>query len=162
MVATSEERGLLSRVPGPRLARPAAPGHPITEPGQELLDRFRDEVTRPKSSLVAPLIPAEAEGARRYVTLCRAVLDSPPPLDGTAGRRPYAPLNQTRDPAGPGHVAPRTGRLPSGQRSRSRPGSPSRPTSRAGSNQVNRAVFPSSSRASAAAFSRAGSARSLQ
>jgi hypothetical protein len=115
MVATSEERGLLSRVPGPRLARPAAPGHPITEPGQELLDRFRDEVTRPKSSLVAPLIPAEAEGARRYVTLCRAVLDSPPPLRRHGG----SPSVRTSEPdPGPGRSGARgTPDRPAPQRS---------------------------------------------
>ena len=77
MVAVLEERGLLSRIPDPvdrrrRVLR-------LTERGQELLDRFRDDVTRLESRMVAPLTPAQAEDLRRYVTLCRAALDSQPP-----------------------------------------------------------------------------------
>ena len=57
------------------------------------------------------------------------------------------------DAALEGHVPPRY--------TCSRPGSPSPPTSSAGSNSVNLAVVPSS-RASAAAFSRSGSVTSAQ
>ena len=95
---------------------------------------------------------------RRRARTSAAARRAPRSAGGSPSVRTSEP---DRDPAGPGRVAPRTGRVPSGQRSRSRPGSPSPPTSRDGSYRVNRAVVPSS-RASAAAFSRAGSARSSQ
>ena len=63
-----------SRVPDSRNQRRRVTR--ITEPGHEFLNRFRDEVTHLKSSMVAPLPPAQAEEARRYVALCRAALDS--------------------------------------------------------------------------------------
>lgn len=36
--------------------------------------------------MVVPLTPAQAEGARRHVALCRAVLDSPPAPPEAHGR----------------------------------------------------------------------------
>ncbi|MGY1593508.1 MarR family winged helix-turn-helix transcriptional regulator [Geodermatophilus sp. SYSU D00708] len=76
MVAVLEDRGLLSRIPDPvdrrrRVLR-------LTPQGQELLDRFRDDVTRVESRMVAPLTPAQAEDLRCYVALCRAALDTQP------------------------------------------------------------------------------------
>jgi DNA-binding MarR family transcriptional regulator len=76
MVAVLEERGLLSRMPDPvdrrrRVLR-------LTEGGRELLDRFRDDVTRLEARMLAPLTAAQAEDLRHSVALCRAALDSHP------------------------------------------------------------------------------------
>ncbi|MGY1821647.1 MarR family winged helix-turn-helix transcriptional regulator [Geodermatophilus sp. SYSU D00079] len=77
MVAALEERGLLSRVPDPRDRRRRVLR--LTGPGRDLLDRYRDEVGRLESRMVAPLSSGQAEDLRRYVLLCRAALDSQPP-----------------------------------------------------------------------------------
>jgi DNA-binding MarR family transcriptional regulator len=77
MVAVLEERGLLTRLPDPRDRRRRVLR--LTERGHELLDRYRDEVGRVESMMVAPLSSAQAEDLRRYVLLCRAALDRRPP-----------------------------------------------------------------------------------
>ncbi|MFW3168822.1 MarR family winged helix-turn-helix transcriptional regulator [Geodermatophilus sp. CPCC 206100] len=78
LIAVLEDRGLLSRVVDPRDRRRRVLR--LTERGRELLDRYRDEVDRLESRMVAPLTPVQADDLRRYVVLCRAA------LDGTARR----------------------------------------------------------------------------
>jgi DNA-binding MarR family transcriptional regulator len=73
MVAGLEDRGLVSRVVDPRDRRRRVLR--LTERGQELLDRYRDEVDRLESRMVAELSPGQVDDLRRYVVLCRAALD---------------------------------------------------------------------------------------
>ena len=73
MVAVLEDRGLLRRVVDVRDRRRRVLR--LTERGQELLDRYRDEVDRLESRMVAELSPGQVDDLRRYVVLCRAALD---------------------------------------------------------------------------------------
>jgi DNA-binding MarR family transcriptional regulator len=76
MIAVLEERGLLSRLPDPRDRRRRVLR--LTAAGQELLDRFRQEVTQLEARMLAPLTATQAADLRRYVMLCRTSLEGPP------------------------------------------------------------------------------------
>jgi DNA-binding MarR family transcriptional regulator len=73
MIAVLEERGLVSRAVDPRDRRRRVLR--LTERGRDLLDRYRDQVERLESRMVAGLTPVQADDLRRYVVLCRAALD---------------------------------------------------------------------------------------
>jgi DNA-binding MarR family transcriptional regulator len=73
MIASLEDRGLLRRVVDTRDRRRRVLR--LTERGRELLDRYRDEVHRLESRMVAPLTPVQVDDLRRYVAVCRAALE---------------------------------------------------------------------------------------
>lgn len=77
MVASIEERGLVSRVPDPRDRRRRVLR--LTDAGRELLDRVREQVEAVETAMLSPLTTDEHTDLRRYVTLCRSALSSTPP-----------------------------------------------------------------------------------
>ncbi|WP_063733732.1 MarR family winged helix-turn-helix transcriptional regulator [Streptomyces sp. RTd22] len=77
MVAVIEERGLVSRVPDPRDRRRRVLR--LTDAGQGLLDRVREQVEAVEAAMLSPLTTDQHTALRRYVTLCRSALSSTPP-----------------------------------------------------------------------------------
>lgn len=77
MIAGLEERGLADRHPDPHDRRRRAVS--LTEAGQALLDRLRDDVAAVEERMLAPLGPDEARAFRSAVAVCRGALSSAPP-----------------------------------------------------------------------------------
>lgn len=77
MIAGLEERGLADRHPDPHDRRRRAVS--LTEAGQALLDRLRDDVAAVEERMLAPLGPDEARAFRSAIAVCRGALSSAPP-----------------------------------------------------------------------------------
>ncbi|SEF20054.1 DNA-binding transcriptional regulator, MarR family [Amycolatopsis pretoriensis] len=76
MVVALERRGLIVREGDPRDRRRRVIG--LTGPGQELLDRVRDDVTALEERMVSQLNPRDAARFRAYVVACHAALADRP------------------------------------------------------------------------------------
>lgn len=76
MVVALERRGLIAREGDPRDRRRRVIG--LTGPGQELLDRVRDEVTALEHRMVSQLDQRDAARFRAYVVACHAALADRP------------------------------------------------------------------------------------
>ncbi len=76
MVVALERRGLIAREGDPRDRRRRVIG--LTGPGQELLDRVRDDVAELEQRMVSQLNPRDAARFRAYVVACHAALADRP------------------------------------------------------------------------------------
>ncbi|MEV4145694.1 MarR family transcriptional regulator [Amycolatopsis sp. NPDC049691] len=76
MVVALERRGLIAREGDPRDRRRRVIG--LTDPGQELLDRVRDDVTALEHRMVSQLDQRDAARFRAYVVACHAALADRP------------------------------------------------------------------------------------
>ena len=77
MIAGLEERGLARRHPDPHDRRRRVVS--LTEAGQALLDRVRDDVAEVEVRMLSPLTPEQATAFRSFVAVCRGALSSAPP-----------------------------------------------------------------------------------
>ena len=76
MVVALERRGLIAREGDPRDRRRRVSG--LTGPGQEVLDRVRDDVAALEQRMLAQLNPRDATRFRAYVVACHAALSDRP------------------------------------------------------------------------------------
>ncbi|WP_372662204.1 MarR family winged helix-turn-helix transcriptional regulator [Amycolatopsis kentuckyensis] len=76
MVVALERRGLIAREGDPRDRRRRVIG--LTGPGQEVLDRVRDDVAALEQRMLAQLAPRDAARFRAYVVACHAALADRP------------------------------------------------------------------------------------
>jgi DNA-binding MarR family transcriptional regulator len=77
MVATLEERGFIARKTDPHDRRRRVIR--LTDKGERVLDRVRDQVTELEARMVSGLGPYETDDFRHYVGLCHAALADRPP-----------------------------------------------------------------------------------